>query len=668
MKKLMIILPLFLLLATGLFLSFAQEKPPPDLPYIEGLPAQSLIIGQYIVHMPKLTQAIFDAAKMTVTNEQGIYYKSEFAGGTWFNIGDATELTEIQLTGNTETISPQELSTMYFILQVPKDGDDLIFFKDAGAADTRYDLMAKALEEEIKKTLGDGTGGEALLAQAEDIKTRLQIFNVSAGKAEAETEEKPTLLTQVEKDSISADIAALQLIAESAGKKGFANLATEALGEIVGKLLLMADDALNAAALETDAGKKSALEAQAAKLSNEAGALKDKILAAAGKPSVTGSAGELASLVQSAVESALKKAVFYGGAGAARPDLSKIPDGALRSAVEGILAAIGAGVDPADTGEVLSKSFGISLESIQGLRGFYMEEKIQLLTSAHNADRLANAMMYQMMDAEKAGNLGEVNRLLDQAVIQLNLRDEALNTYRIKSAELAALEQALTALLDKAANLNGSGSGSPSSGPASGTGADIGAGAQGDGTQGAGGDGAGSGGDPSLDFSGGINGLSLRAQNDLNLLLRELHAFRTEYDEAYELRILQLMKERYRYLVDYEIERKNQVSYSREVLTEKIRGYDVLINTRRAYVFVDTVMIDYQYAYWKALQENKQAEARKQNLALEKHLREKVEEKAALSSALKELELWLQARSQEAPLAQQILPKLQGLMARLSEK
>ncbi|KEO83285.1 stalk domain-containing protein [Tumebacillus flagellatus] len=56
----------------------------------------TLLIGTYLVQKEALTKGVFAAAKATMQSSgQGVYYRSEFAGGAWMNIGKANDVNAL---------------------------------------------------------------------------------------------------------------------------------------------------------------------------------------------------------------------------------------------------------------------------------------------------------------------------------------------------------------------------------------------------------------------------------------------------------------------------------------------------------------------------------------------------------------------------------------------
>jgi hypothetical protein len=67
----------------------------------------SLIIGTYIIYLNSLTDEIYDLAKesQSNTNQTDIYYKSELADGSWFEISSATMIGDITKSGTPVDVS-----------------------------------------------------------------------------------------------------------------------------------------------------------------------------------------------------------------------------------------------------------------------------------------------------------------------------------------------------------------------------------------------------------------------------------------------------------------------------------------------------------------------------------------------------------------------------------
>ncbi|MBL0388106.1 hypothetical protein JJB07_15930 [Tumebacillus sp. ITR2] len=65
-------------------------------PAAASIPPGTLLIGTYLVQTEALSQSVFTAAKATMEpSDQGVYYRSEFAKGSWMNIGKATDISAL---------------------------------------------------------------------------------------------------------------------------------------------------------------------------------------------------------------------------------------------------------------------------------------------------------------------------------------------------------------------------------------------------------------------------------------------------------------------------------------------------------------------------------------------------------------------------------------------
>ncbi|RAV09222.1 hypothetical protein DQG23_39720 [Paenibacillus contaminans] len=88
------------------------------------IPAGTLIIGTYMIHRDALTPENVVAAQKTIdTSGQGILYKSEFAGGAWINIENATDLDAISRPSARTVVSAEKVADMKLLLQILKPGE-----------------------------------------------------------------------------------------------------------------------------------------------------------------------------------------------------------------------------------------------------------------------------------------------------------------------------------------------------------------------------------------------------------------------------------------------------------------------------------------------------------------------------------------------------------------
>lgn len=68
----------------------------------EGIESGTLIIGSHLIHINGLTDELYSVAQESANefNQNNIYYKSELAGGSWFEISTATSIADITTQGN----------------------------------------------------------------------------------------------------------------------------------------------------------------------------------------------------------------------------------------------------------------------------------------------------------------------------------------------------------------------------------------------------------------------------------------------------------------------------------------------------------------------------------------------------------------------------------------
>lgn len=86
------------------------------------IPVATLAIGSHLVHLSALTDVVYDLA-IESAGESGqsvIYYKSELANGTWFDITSATSLTDITTGG--KPVQPDTVGALFFTHHTKADG------------------------------------------------------------------------------------------------------------------------------------------------------------------------------------------------------------------------------------------------------------------------------------------------------------------------------------------------------------------------------------------------------------------------------------------------------------------------------------------------------------------------------------------------------------------
>lgn len=82
----------------------------------------TLFIGTYLIHIQALTDELYEKAMESAadSNQTSIYYKSELAGGAWFDITDAVGLSDISDQG---TVIPEsELADLWVTCYTGSDG------------------------------------------------------------------------------------------------------------------------------------------------------------------------------------------------------------------------------------------------------------------------------------------------------------------------------------------------------------------------------------------------------------------------------------------------------------------------------------------------------------------------------------------------------------------
>ena len=82
----------------------------------------TLFIGTYLINMAGMSDPIYERAidSASDSGQDKMYYKSELAGGAWFDVSDAEKLTDISNAG--QKISDAELDDLFVQYFVDKDG------------------------------------------------------------------------------------------------------------------------------------------------------------------------------------------------------------------------------------------------------------------------------------------------------------------------------------------------------------------------------------------------------------------------------------------------------------------------------------------------------------------------------------------------------------------
>ena len=82
----------------------------------------TLFIGTYLIHKDAVTEELYEQAKQSASDsgQDVIFYKSEFAAGSWFDISDAGSLEGISTNGTPK--DEAELANLYVQYFVGADG------------------------------------------------------------------------------------------------------------------------------------------------------------------------------------------------------------------------------------------------------------------------------------------------------------------------------------------------------------------------------------------------------------------------------------------------------------------------------------------------------------------------------------------------------------------
>lgn len=184
---------IMILLSTGM--SFAVKQPK-----VDSLKEGYLIVGRWIIYLPQMTQKHFDAAIGGVTDEYGIYYKSEFAGGTWYKLKECSNIFDITVLSSDNIVDCKLLDSRKYHCQVNEQGvlikftDDTVTEPPADKPDedpvidkSKAEALAdkvEAAEESLEAAKDDGDD-EAIIAalskKLADLKIELAVAEASNG-------------------------------------------------------------------------------------------------------------------------------------------------------------------------------------------------------------------------------------------------------------------------------------------------------------------------------------------------------------------------------------------------------------------------------------------------------------------------------------------------------
>ncbi|WP_248926114.1 stalk domain-containing protein [Paenibacillus hamazuiensis] len=140
------------------------------------LSAGYLLIGTYLIHRDSLTEDNLKAAKASVQQSgQGMYYKSEFADGAWFNIENATDIGSIMNGKGTKPVSNEAIDKLKLAVWIDESGNVSNLQSDA-----EIDKQIEALNKEKKSLQEDNEKAVEKNKTSDSAQTALQIKDVEA--------------------------------------------------------------------------------------------------------------------------------------------------------------------------------------------------------------------------------------------------------------------------------------------------------------------------------------------------------------------------------------------------------------------------------------------------------------------------------------------------------
>lgn len=82
----------------------------------------TLVVGTHLIHISAMTEELYEIASESASNsgQSGIYYKSEFADGQWFDVDSATGLDDI--TSNGTAVDESVIEALLFTHHTKSDG------------------------------------------------------------------------------------------------------------------------------------------------------------------------------------------------------------------------------------------------------------------------------------------------------------------------------------------------------------------------------------------------------------------------------------------------------------------------------------------------------------------------------------------------------------------
>lgn len=140
----------------------------------------TLVVGTHLIHLSALTDSIYTVAKRSAedSGQLNLYYRSELAGGAWFDITSATTLADITTAGS--PVGEEVIAALFFTHHTKSDG--VTYDLRTGlAVDPRdiytpYDLEAleelfplKLQYDLLRETQSDSKVGRAKIARVAEF-------------------------------------------------------------------------------------------------------------------------------------------------------------------------------------------------------------------------------------------------------------------------------------------------------------------------------------------------------------------------------------------------------------------------------------------------------------------------------------------------------------------
>ncbi len=201
----------------------------------------TLIIGTHLIYLHSMTDDIYDVAVQSASdsNQDKRYYKSELAGGVWYDITDATSLENISTNG--VIVNQDEIKALYMTHHTKKDGItyaladgravnifntynvyDLEKMPELKSLKSQYDLMKEtgSSKEELElvtsffKTNTNTNAAAVCDAQLAALQAYYQVLAAN----DASTEEKNSVMSVMKKIDNARKLAIYEKVDEALSK------------------------------------------------------------------------------------------------------------------------------------------------------------------------------------------------------------------------------------------------------------------------------------------------------------------------------------------------------------------------------------------------------------------------------------------------------------------